>query len=75
VGKQEHEETTEQSDPSGYHTHLTWVGEGGSCFLHFSIDEKIIPNPYPKIYACRVLHRDKVVSPQSTPLRQWNLGS
>lgn len=30
-------------------THLTWIGEGISCFLHLSIDENIMPNPYPKI--------------------------
>lgn len=45
------------------------------CFLHLWTDEKITPNSYPKIYACRVLHRDKVVSLQSTPLRQGNSGS
>lgn len=67
--KYEHEETILPSVPCGYHSHLT---VGGGCFLHLSIEEKIIPNPYPKIYICRVLHGDKVVSPQSTPLR-WEI--
>lgn len=75
VGKNEHEETTEQSESSGYHTLLTRTGELGSCFLHLSINVKIMPNAYPKIYVCLVLHRDKVVSPQSTPLRSANLWS
>lgn len=75
AGKYEHKETTEQSKPSGYHTHLLWAGKGDSCFLHLSVDEKIMPSPYPKILACRMLHRDKVVSPQSAPLRSGNLGS
>lgn len=63
--KHEHKEITGHSEPRAHSPDMGWAG--GSCFLHLSVDEKMIPNP--KIYACRMLHRDEVMRSQSTSLR------